>query len=280
MLVAVAAIAAVVGSWMLVIQPKRAEETKLGTQVQALQSQLSTARDQIEKGLAARAQFSGDYSQLTRLGEALPQDDDVPSLIYQIQAAASAAKVDFRTLQMSANGGGATPAPTTSTSSSSSSSSTSSSSSGSSSSTPAGSSSSTPASSSTGSTASAGALPPGASIGSAGFPTEQFTFSFTGSFFHLSDFFKRLERFVVARNGEITVSGRLLSINSISLGAASTGFPQITATVSATTYMAPAGTGLLGGATPSGPAGTSTSTPGSSGGSAAPAPASITPTIR
>jgi type II secretory pathway pseudopilin PulG len=258
-LAVVAALALVAGSWILLIQPKRQQATKLETQVQALQSQLSTARGQIESGLAARAQFSSDYTQLARLGEALPPDDNVPSLMYQIQNAAAGAKVDFRTLQMSTNGSSSAPAPTTSTSSGTSSSS---------------------SSSSSGAAAAAPVLPPGATVGSAGFPTEQFSFSFTGSFFHLSSFFNRLESFVVAHNGTINVSGRLLSINGISLGAAPNGFPQITANVSATTYMAPAGSGLLAGATPLGPASTSTPTTASSSGSASPAPATITPTIR
>jgi type II secretion system (T2SS) protein M len=271
MLLVVAAIALVAGSWMLAIQPKRAQATKLATQVQGLQTQLSTARDQINKGLAARSEFSNDYAQLAKLGEALPQDDDVPSLIYQLQAAATSAKIDFRNLAMASTGSSA-PASTSTTSTSSSSSSSSSSPSSSS---PTGSS-----SSAAGSAPSAATLPPGAGLGPAGFPTEQFTFSFNGSFFHLSDFFNRLERFVVAHNGQITVSGRLLTINAISLGAGPAGFPQITANVSATTYMAPASTGLLNGATPAGPAGATTSSTGSSSGSSGPAPATITPTIR
>lgn len=264
-LMVVAAVALVAGSWMLVIQPKRQQATKLETQVQTLQTQLSTARGQINSGLAARAAFAGDYTQLARLGEALPQDDNVPSLIYQIQNAASAARVDFRSLQMTpgSSSGSPAPAPTPST-------------------TPSTSSVGSAANSSSSSSAAAAStvLPPGASLGPAGFPTEQFSFSFTGSFFHMSDFFNRLERFVVANNGTITVSGRLLTINGLSLGAGPNGFPQISANVSATTYMAPAGSGLLAGASPLGPASTSASTTPSSSGSASPAPATITPTIR
>jgi hypothetical protein len=268
-LMVVAAVAIVAGSWILLIQPKRQQATKLDTQVQTLQTQLSTARGQINSGLAARAAFAGDYTQLARLGEALPQDDDVPSLIYQIQTAASAAKVDFRSLQMTPGSSSGSPAPTPTPSTTPSTSS-------------VGSAVNSSSSSSAASAAAAAAavLPPGASVGPAGFPTEQFSFSFTGSFFHMSDFFNRLERFVVANNGTITVSGRLLTINGISLGAGPNGFPQISANVSATTYMAPAGSGLLAGASPLGPASTTASTTSSSSGSASPAPATITPTIR
>jgi len=270
-LLVVAAVALVAGSWMLLIQPKRAQASRLGTQVQALQTQLSTARAEVAKGVAARSEFASDYTQLARLGEALPQDDNVPSLIYQVQSAASAAHVDFRSLQMvPASGTPTTPAPSTPAGGAAAAGSSSSGSSSSS----AGSAAGTPGASAT------GTLPPGAALGPAGFPTEQFTFEFTGDFFHLSDFFARLQRFVVAHNNTITVSGRLMTINAISLGAGPKGFPQITANVSATTYMAPASTGLLNGATPSGPAGAPGTAGGSSSSSGAPAAATITPSLR
>lgn len=255
-LIVVAVVAAIAGSWLLVIQPERKHAASLGTQVQGLQSQLSTARGQISQGMAARAQFSSDYTQLARLGEALPQDDNVPSLMYQVQNAAHGARVSFRTLQLVPGTSSSAPTPAPSTGSSSSSSASSSSSS------------------------SASTLPPGAALGTAGFPTEQFTFDFTGDFFQLSSFFKRLQQFVVAGKNSVSVSGRLISLNAISLAAGPKGFPQISATVSATTYMAPATTGLLNGATPAGPAGTTTTQAASGSSSSSAAPATITPPVR
>ncbi len=243
-LIVVVCVAAVAASWMFLIQPKRKDAANLSSQVTTLQSQLSTAQATVSKGLAARGEFASDYTELAELGEALPQDDNVPSLVYELQSAASAAKVTFNGLQLVPGGA----APSTPSSSSSSSSSAS---------------------------ASTGSLPPGASVGAAGFPTEQFTFTFTGSFFHLSSFFHRLAQFVVAGQNTITVRGRLMTVNAISFQAGPTGFPQIQANVSATTYMAPASTGLTAGATAAGPAGT-TSTTSSPSGSAAPAAATIT----
>ncbi len=49
-LVVVITLALVVGSWLLVIQPKRSQASKLGTQVSAAQSQLSAARSQVAAG--------------------------------------------------------------------------------------------------------------------------------------------------------------------------------------------------------------------------------------
>jgi outer membrane murein-binding lipoprotein Lpp len=247
----VLAVGAVVAGWMLVVSPKRDQAASLSTQISAQQSQLDTARSQLAAGESARVAFAGQYAQLAKLGEAVPPDDDVPSLIYQVQNAAQGAKVSFRGLQLT-NGGG------------------SSSSSSSSNSTP-------------GSSAAAAApsqLPPGAAVGTAGLPTEQFSFSVTGNFSHLSDFLNRLHNFVTNRGSTLLVSGRLMTINGISLTPSGNGFPQITASISATTYIVPANQGAFGGATAAGP-GTApqASTSPSSSSTGAPA-AAITSPIR
>jgi hypothetical protein len=261
----VLAVGAVVAGWMLVVSPKRDQASQLSTQIAAQQSQLDTARSQLAAGQAARTAFAGQYAQLARLGEAVPPDDDVPSLIYQVQSAAQGAKVSFHGLQLTNSGGASTPAPA-----------------------PAPAPSSSSSSASAGSaTAAAGAtttdpssLPPGAAVGAAGLPTEQFTFTLGGNFFHLANFFNRLQNFVTARGSSLLISGRLMTINGINLAPAATGFPQITATVSATTYIVPASEGAFGGATPAGPATApqaQTSTSGSSTGSPA---AAITSPLR
>ena len=88
-------------------------------------------------------------------------------------------------------------------------------------------------------------LPPGASVGAAGLPTEQFTITLSGNYFNLSTFFNKLEGFVVNVNGTLTIRGRLMTINAINLVPGPNGFPQITATVSATTYIVPPTEGPL-----------------------------------
>lgn len=240
----VALIVAVVAVWILVITPKRNQAGKLSGQVKSAQQQLSSARSQIAVAEADRAAYAANYRAVAQLGEAVPADDDTPSLIYQIQSAASRAGVDFRSLVLSGSGSAA-PATTAGTTS-------------------------------TSATAIA-SLPPGASVGPAGLPTLPFTFTFQGSFFHLSNFLGRLEHFVVATNHRVSVSGRLMSLNGISFAPGPSGFPQILATVSATTYLVPASQGLTNGATSSGPSTASPSQSVSGSTTAAPATAAITP---
>ncbi len=236
-------IAAVLGPWLLVVSPKRAQATKLQTQINGVQSQLSSVQAQLAQGEQARARFAASYTTLVKLGEAVPTDDNTPSLIYQLSSAAQKSRVDFQSLTFNAGSGGGAAA-------------------------------STPASASA-------ALPPGVTVGTAGFPIEPFTFTFQGNFFHLSDFFGRLQKFVVANNKNVSVSGRLISLNGITLAPNAGTFPSITATVTATTYLLPASEGLLNGATPAGPApSSSTQTVSNPSPSSSAPPAVVTAPVR
>jgi hypothetical protein len=255
-IVIVCILVALAGGWLLVIQPKRSQASKLGTEVTAAQSQLASVQQQVAQGNAARAAFARSYTELARLGEAVPSDDNVPSLIYQLQGAANATGVDFRSLVLQPGSSTSTPAAATTPS------------------TPG----STPAA---GSVAAAAALtaplPPGASIGPAGFPEEQFAFTFNGNFFHLAKFFKRLETFVVTNNKDVAVSGRLMTLNAITFGSGPQGFPSITASISATDYLVPAAEGLFNGATPAGPGSSSTPVTGAAAASFPTPTAAVTP---
>jgi hypothetical protein len=231
-LMVVALLAAIAASWMFVISPKRDQAAKLSAQLSAAQTQLTTLRSQLVAGQAAKREFATSYASIARLGEAVPADDNVPSLIYQIQSAASRSRVDFRALQLNGAGGAAPTTPGTAASTS---------------------------------------LPPGATQGTGAFSTEPFSFTFQGNFFHLSDFFGRLQKFVVATSGQIAVRGRLMTLDSISLTAGPHGFPQIAASISATTFLLPASQGLTAGASPVGPASVGTQPVASTTTTAAPA---------
>jgi Tfp pilus assembly protein PilO len=79
---------------------------------------------------------------------------------------------------------------------------------------------------------------PGATAGTAA--PDTFSFTFSGSYFQLSNFFDRLQRFVVANGNGVLVHGRLITLNTVNLVPASGGFPQINAMITATTYTEPA----------------------------------------
>ncbi len=249
----------IAGGWFLVLSPQRDEADQLDAQIATQKGDLNTALGQIAAGLAAKHGYAHAYATVARLGVAVPSDDNVPSLLLQVQQAATAAKVDFRVLKVGQASAAAAPAPT-----------------------PPAASTSTPASGSTTTTAAAPTpaattpLPPNAAVGTAGFPTMPFDFQFTGSFFRLSDFVGRLQRFLVVRNRSVAVSGRFMTLDGIGLNAAPKGFPQVQASVAATTYLLPASEGLTDGATAAGPDGTA----GGSSGSPSPGTATVTPVTR
>lgn len=255
MIVALALAALAAGGWFLVLAPMRDEAGNLGAQLDAQRQMLASAQSDLAAGAQARSEYARDYATVARLGAAVPSDDGVASLLVQVQQAASASKVQFVSLKAGQGSGASTPPPAPPS---------------------GGAAAATQATTAT--------LPPGAAVGSAGFPTLPFAFQFSGSFFHLSDFVGRLQRFLVVRNRQLSVSGRFMTIDGIGLDAASSGFPQIDASVAATTYLLPASQGLTNGATPSGPGGGS-ATPASAPGAAGSPPSNIpaataTPVVR
>jgi hypothetical protein len=238
MLIAAVALVAAVGAyWMLILSPQREKATTLDAKITKQQTALATAEADVAEYESAQGNYRANYSMIARLGKAVPADDDVRSLLVQINAAAHRAGVDFRTIDISAQG--------------------------------------SPAVGPDAGAKSTTAPPPGAStVGTAGFSTMPFTFGFKGSFFQLGKFFKRLDKFVAVRNGGLDVTGRLLLLNSITITPdQERGFPMLTADVTANSYLLPPTEGLTAGATAAAPGAT---TPGAAATPAPSAPATTT----
>ncbi|MGN6253902.1 MAG: type 4a pilus biogenesis protein PilO [Solirubrobacterales bacterium] len=239
LVVAMLALVVLAGAfWMLLISPKREEASTRGKEVEQLEASLSQDQAELASAEAARGEFSTNYSQLVVLGKAVPADSETASLLVQIQHIAERSQVRFEEISLSASGGEAASAPVGEA----------------------------PAESASTELASptevaASTMPLGASIGPAGLSVMPYSLSFTGSFFHVADFIHGLDNLVKTTNAKVAVDGRLLTINSFSLTAASEGFPNLQASFSVTTYLTPPEQGLTGGATPSGPAPTATATP-------------------
>jgi hypothetical protein len=220
LIAAVVLVVAGVGFYKFVLGPKRDEVTKLNGQISQAQDDLQAAQQLLAANAEARKSYQSSYSTVVRLGKAVPGDDDVRSLVVQLDHAAKRTRVDFKAIEVGgANGVAAS------------------------------------TSSSTEPTGAGAQLPPGATVGPAGFPVMPFSFSFTGGFFNLGKFFERLDAFVRANNRKLDVTGRLLTVDGVKLEPDATGFPNIKATVQATSYLVSPLEGETGGATPAGPAG-------------------------
>jgi hypothetical protein len=289
-IIVVVCVLALGGFWMLALKPKRHEAADLGRQLDQASQRLDDARSQVSAGEAARGRYGANYATVARLGKAVPTDDDVPSLVYQLDSTAKTTGVDFRTIKLTAGAAapaspgnaaqaaastqdnsqnkaasqdgkdaGANAAPSNGTQTNA---------------TQAPSTTPTPTTPTQSATA---GLPPGAVVGTAGLSTMPFSFTFQGSFFKLSEFFTRLERYIKPRRKNLDVSGRLLLIDGISLSASTKGFPTMTAAIAAQAYLLPVDQGLFDGASPQGPSALSSEPVSNSGGASPVTPAVVAP---
>lgn len=111
MLLAVVAVAAVAGAyWFMLLAPKRELATSLSSQIALKETELQTAQAEEAKNLRSRAGYRSNYATVARLGKAVPVDDDVRSLMVQIDGAAGSSHVDFRSISVGGNSGAAVPA--------------------------------------------------------------------------------------------------------------------------------------------------------------------------
>lgn len=217
--------------WKQLLSPKHDEAAKLGTQVERLEASLAAHQAEIAEGEAAKAEFAGQYQRLVVVGKAVPGDDDVASLLVQINRLADRSKGSFRDIVLSAEGGGeeagATPPA-------------------------AGDEPASPTE------VAAALLPLGASVGPAGLAVMPYSVTYTGSFFDVADFIKGIDSLVDTKNGEeVAVDGRLVTIDGFALEVdGDVGFPLLQANFALTTYLTPPGEGVTGGATPETPGGT------------------------
>ena len=231
-------VVAIAAFYFLVLAPKREETAKLDTQIAKEESAAQQAEALAEQYEAAKVNYKANYAMVARLGKAVPADDDVRSLLVQIDAAAKKAKVNFRSLNVPSTGAIAAEPPA-----------------------------------GDGSSPAPGSVP----VGSAGFSAMPFKFAFSGSYFQLSDFFTRLERFVTVQNDKIDVTGRLMLLGSITVTPDSDQVGKLQAEIGAATYIVPPTEGVTAGATPAAPSGAATASAPADAGAAAPTtPATIT----
>ena len=286
--IAVVAVVGLLGAfWFMGLSPKREEIAQLDKDIAAAQQSLQTAKQEKAQFAQAQTEFPSLYASVGRLGKAVPADEDVPSLLVQLNHAAGKSGVDFRSVELkidkNQSAGGA-------------------------------------AAASAAAPAAAGGAPPvrrdplraespprlGAGAldrrlgirgrrsrerrdgrcrrravadrarAAAGAPAAAasatatlqplpFEYKFKGNFFRLEKVLGAIADMVEARNREVAISGRLISIEGFTLKAGKV-------TILATSYLLPAGQSLLGGATPSGPAGVDPNAPQpASAGSSTPA---------
>jgi Tfp pilus assembly protein PilO len=201
-----ATVVAIAAFYFLALGPKRDEVATLDAAIAAKATELEQARMTLSTYEQARGTYKENYATLVRLGKAVPADDDVRSLLVQLEATADRSGVDFQKLEVG-GGGGAAPAPGEA-----------------------------PA-------AAEGALakaPGTVDVAGGALSAMPFNLTFNGGYFELQTFLARLERFVTVQNEQIDATGRLLRLESVKLAPAPAGFPEMRAEIAAASYLVPA----------------------------------------
>lgn len=241
-LIVVVMLAVLGGAWMLVVSPERKQASKLNAQVAAAKAELAEAETQLAGARAAQTQYASAYSSIVNLGKAVPAEQEVPSLIYQLAQASNQQQVDFNSIS---SGAGATA-------------------------------SSSASSAATAATAAAGfSQMPFTFVFNGGF------FDLEHLFTQLTAFTARTSSGALKVSGRLlTIQSVKLAPVVTNTGPGKKAKSTLSGTITATAYQLPAGQNVTGGATPTSPTGASTpasSTTGAASSPTAPAIARVTP---
>lgn len=227
LIVAMVAIAVLaIAFWMMFLSPKRDEAKQLGAQVDQVKSSLAQHEAEAAEGEEARDEFPVEYQHLVVLGKAVPGDDDVASLLVQLNRIAEHADGSFRDIKLNSTGEASSQGAPVS----------------------AGTEPASPTE------VAASLLPLGASVGPAGLAVMPYEITFDGNFFDVADFIGGLDSLVKTHDANVVVDGRLLTIDSFTLEAdEEKGFPFLDASFALTSYLTPPEEGVTGGATTEAP---------------------------
>ncbi len=231
--VVLGALAALAVAWMLVVSPEQKKASVVQAKAQSARSELSVAKSKLSEAEAAETRYAAAYSSIVSLGQAVPADSEVSSLVYELDHASSNDKVDFESIASGAVGASGA-------------------------STSASAASAVP-------TATAGFQQLPFTFSFAG--TYEQLYKLIA---RLQGFTVTKSDGSVAVNGRLlSIQGVSLTANSATGGPSTGG--ELKAAVTATAYVLPAGQSLTGGATASAPAGATPASSGSGGTSVTPA---------
>jgi Tfp pilus assembly protein PilO len=256
--------------WTLILSPKREEADRLGQEVQQTTSAVEAARSELVGATTAKESFPADYRQLVVLGQAAPAGDETASLLVELEKIASSAGAEFTSIQLDGSGEAAAAPPPVVTP------------------TPEAATSGSPEAVQAAavvppSEVAASLLPLGASIGPAGLYVMPYTLEFSGDFFEITNFIRKVDSLVKPGADGVEVDGRLITIGGFSLTSGAeggedsgSGSSDLAVTLTATTYLSPPNQGVTAGATPTAPAPVETESAAPVSSSEAPAASSET----
>lgn len=228
MLIGVLAVVLLGGFWFLVITPQRKAAADVQSRLTAAQNDLSSAQSKLSAGKAARDAFQRDRTTVIKLGRVVPQSDDVPTLLLQLEALAKRENVKFTKYAINNSGGAGADSATATTPN---------------------------VQEGTASTDAVAPLySPGSVETTGGLARTPITITLVGKYFDLEQYLRAVQRFAVLSAKRTTTNGRLIIVDGFAYtpGALATGqtddqakkrkkgdSPTLTATLAASVYYAP-----------------------------------------
>ena len=94
-LLAIVPIIVIVAYWFLLLAPKREEATMASATVAKQEKRRDAAKAELALASGAKTDFRSDYTQIVRLGKAIPAEVDMPSLLVQLDGAAKGTGIRF-----------------------------------------------------------------------------------------------------------------------------------------------------------------------------------------
>jgi len=99
MVVAVlAALAILAAGWILAVSPERKKAGEVESKVQSAQASLAAANAKLSEAKDAQSRYASAYATIVSLGEAVPADQQVPSLVYELDHASGHDHVEFQAI--------------------------------------------------------------------------------------------------------------------------------------------------------------------------------------
>lgn len=111
-LLVLAVVAVLVIGWMKVVSPERKRVASVQEKVTSAEVALSQARSELSEAQRDQSRYSSAYASLVSLGEAVPADEEVSSLVYALDQAAGKAHVEFQSIQAGAGSSETSATPT------------------------------------------------------------------------------------------------------------------------------------------------------------------------
>jgi Tfp pilus assembly protein PilO len=112
-IIVLAGLAVLAVAWMMVVSPERKKAAQVQAKVQSARAELSVAQSKLAEAQQDEKRYAAAYSSIVSLGQAVPAESEVSSLVYELDHATSKDKIDFESITSGGSGGSSSTSSTT-----------------------------------------------------------------------------------------------------------------------------------------------------------------------